>query len=98
MLSILTIDIRVQVVADLVEDELDLDLCRRRVVSDGARAVCRTSHRHVLPGQEEDDAAITCSWIKQAHFGRAVGMKISWFVGWLCLTSLQHLMLYQDGH
>lgn len=52
------LDVRVQIILDLVHDERDIVFVRRRGVRDLARRVCRAGHGVLLPRQEENHSAV----------------------------------------
>lgn len=64
-----------EVVADLPQDEVDVVLPRDGVGRHAGGRVGRPGDGHLLPGQEEDDASITCGRVEQAHVVGAEGRK-----------------------
>lgn len=55
----ITFYIRAEVIADFVQDKVDVLLHRDGMGCDFSGRVCRASDSHLLPGQEEYDTAIT---------------------------------------
>ncbi|GKT57296.1 hypothetical protein ColTof3_04635 [Colletotrichum tofieldiae] len=66
------LDVRREVVADLVEDPLDRPLVGQRVRRDGRGLVRGAGDGVALPRQEEDDAPVGRGGVDEAHLGRAV--------------------------
>lgn len=65
-------DIRREVVANFVEDELDLLLFGNRVLFNGSRSVGGTGDRVSLPGEEEDDTSVGSGRIDETDLGGSV--------------------------
>ena len=61
-----------EVVLDLAEYELDVTLAGPGAGGDRARSVGGPGDGVTLPGQEEDDPAVTGGGVQQAHAGRGV--------------------------
>ena len=61
------LNVRVQVVLHLLQDEHDLVFGGLGIVRHLARQICRTGDSVLLPGQEEDDAAVARGWIEKTH-------------------------------
>lgn len=55
----ITFYIRAEVIADFVQDKVDVLLHRDGMGCDFSGRVCRAGDSHLLPGQEEYDTAVT---------------------------------------
>lgn len=72
-----TFYIGAEVVADLPQDEVDVVLPRDRVCRHLGGCVGRPGDGHLLPGQEEDDAAVARRRVEKAHVVGAVRSESS---------------------
>lgn len=70
-----TFHVRAEVVADLTQDEVDVVLPWNRVGRHFGGRVGRPGDGHLLPGQEEDDAAVARRRVEQTHVVGAEGKK-----------------------
>ena len=68
--SLRTYYVRAEVVADLIQDEVDVVLPRDWVCRHVSGRVGRPGDGHLLPGQEEDDTTVACRRIEQTHVVR----------------------------
>ena len=66
------LNVRIQVVLDLVDDEVDVLLGRRRRVGHFARTVRCAGHCVVLPRQEEDHTTVAGVRVEKTHILRTV--------------------------
>lgn len=67
------LNVRVQVVLDLVHDENNIVLMRRGPIGDLARRVCGPGHGVLLPRQEKDHTTVTSVRIEETHIlGRVI--------------------------